>query len=96
MEHTPGPWTVGPVFDNDGEPEIIVEHKTPFGNLVVACALSGLVGQEANARLIAAAPELLEALQLADAMLEGAHMNADVVCKKVKAPIAKATGEQHD
>jgi hypothetical protein len=47
---------------------------------------------KANARLIAAAPELLEALQLADAMLSGANMNASVVERKVRAAIAKATG----
>ena len=62
-KHTPGPWTVGPAFDNDGQPEIIIEHQTPAGNLVVAVALAGLQGQEANARLIAAAPDLLEALE---------------------------------
>ena len=38
--------------------------------------------------------ELLEALGLADAMLRGAHMNANVVHKKVSATIAKATGGQ--
>lgn len=34
--------------------------------------------------------ELLEALKLADAMLRGANMNAEVVQKKVEAAIAKA------
>ena len=34
--------------------------------------------------------ELLEALKLADAMLSGANMNANVVEKKVRAAIAKA------
>lgn len=57
--HTAGPWSVGPWFDNDGEPEIMIEHMTPRGNLVPAVALGGLTGQEANARLIAAAPDLL-------------------------------------
>ena len=62
--HTPGPWVVGPWFDNDGQPEIIIEHMTPHGTLVPAVALGGLIGQEANARLIAAAPDLLAALEL--------------------------------
>ena len=57
--HTPGPWSVGPWFDNDGQPEIVIEHMTPSGNLVPAVAIGGLIGQEANARLIAAAPDLL-------------------------------------
>lgn len=62
--HTKAPWEVGPVFDNGGQPEITVEHKTPFGNLVVAVALGGLKDQKANARLIAAAPDMLAALLL--------------------------------
>lgn len=47
---------------------------------------------DANASLIAAAPELLEALELADCLLSGANMNKQVVEHKVKAAIAKATG----
>lgn len=43
---------------------------------------------------IAAAPDLLEALELADAMLSGANMNASVVERKVRAAIAKARGEK--
>ena len=38
--------------------------------------------------------ELLEALLLADAMLSGANMDAKAVEKKVRAALAKATGEQ--
>ncbi len=37
--------------------------------------------------------ELLEALLLADAMLSGANMDAKAVEKKVRAALAKATGE---
>jgi len=50
---------------------------------------------DANAHLIAAAPELFEALELADAALSGANMNIDVVRKKVRAALAKALGEDH-
>lgn len=38
--------------------------------------------------------ELLEALLLADALLSGANMDAKAVEKKVRAAIAKNTGEQ--
>jgi hypothetical protein len=48
---------------------------------------------KANAHLIAAAPELYEALELADAALSGANMNMNVVERKVKAALAKARGE---
>jgi hypothetical protein len=94
-KHTPGPWSVGPWFDNYGEPEIIIEHKADAGNLVIAVALGGLVGQEANARLIAAAPDLLEAL---NAMLTHMGMDEDEWNKptfdQARAAIAKAIGEQ--
>lgn len=43
----------------------------------------------ANARLIAAAPDLLEALRCADAMLSGANMDAKAVKRKVSAALAK-------
>lgn len=50
--HTPGPWAV-----NDDDPtEVVTRH----GRLVAACHYRGEA--KANARLIAAAPELLEAL----------------------------------
>lgn len=60
---------------------------------------SGLVIDDekmANATLIAAAPELFHALELADAALSGANMNMDVVRKKVRAALAKALGEHHE
>jgi predicted nuclease with TOPRIM domain len=40
-----------------------------------------------------ALPDLLEALELADAALSGANMNMTVVARKVRAAIAKARGE---
>ena len=52
----------------------------------------------ANARLIAAAPELLELLERAVGRLEIAHRNGDSIMKEwvidARAVIAKATGEQ--
>lgn len=47
----------------------------------------------ADAQLMAAAPDLLEALQLADCLLSGANMNLSVVEQKVRAAIAKARGQ---
>jgi hypothetical protein len=52
--------------------------------------------QEANARLIAAAPDLLETLEAVTDALAGHELNnGDVsAINKARAAIAKATGEQ--
>jgi hypothetical protein len=52
--HTPGPWTICQVGR-------IIEVCS--GNLIVARIPVGSMNSEANARLIPAAPELLEALK---------------------------------
>ena len=88
-KHTPGPWAQAMYSPADvvtGEDKIIATARG---------GLNGITRDEAvaNARLIAAAPDLLEALKLADAMLSGANMNASVVEKKVRAAIAKAEGK---
>lgn len=62
--HAPGPWTME---DGDFEqPFYIMANEAPPGSRMV-CALSASDGltQAANARLIEAAPELLEATQRA-------------------------------
>ena len=90
MKHTPGPWKAGTtVSDDSGRPVAKVNFKhqpTHWAN--------------GNARLIAAAPELLAALQLASVELAnmraglkplvGDLQRADVA---VRAAIAKATGQ---
>lgn len=83
-KHTPGPWV-------DGGYDVEASDRT------LVCSMSGWRGPQAtkaNARLIAAAPELLEALKLADAALSGANMNMNVVQRKVSEAIAKAEGAQ--
>ena len=108
-KHTPGPWQVGMAFDNYGETEIAIEHMTPAGNLVVAVALGGLQGQDANARLIAAAPDLLEALKWYESKAKqmgraAIHQDSKLMLELMKevaveygaqarAAIAKATGD---
>ena len=57
MQHTPGPWTVNY--------KKFSEVRAENGALVAECKkLTGLVNLQANARLVAAAPELLEALRI--------------------------------
>ena len=87
-QHTPAPWSVGPWFDNFGEPELIIEHKSDAGNLVIAVALGGLVGQEANANLISAAPDLLEFAQWILTLKMGGLIDARAIDV-----INKATGK---
>jgi hypothetical protein len=86
-KHTPGPWgrNIRPVSKY---PIVYAGRNTHIARVIT----DGLeeAEAEANANLIACAPELLEALQLADAMLSGANMNANVVEQKVKTAIAKA------
>lgn len=103
--HTPGPWNVGPYFDNEGSPELIIEHQTPHGNMVVAVALPGIVGQHANGVLIAAAPDLLslafEFEAFAEAAMNDASEEGDETSRitwerrmlNARAAIARATGK---
>ncbi|MDU3074930.1 MAG: hypothetical protein E7B29_01155 [Mixta calida] len=61
---TPGPWITadahGPVDGGDCIQEVSSEHKF---FVATCCHYTSREGVKANARLIAAAPELLEALQ---------------------------------
>lgn len=101
-KHTPGPWHVSAgAVDN---PRLIVEND--LGLSVCALSLRGVQGDtkkmEANAHLIAAAPELLEALKLVRAYLSkcpphGEDITGDEwgrVMDLSGAALIKATGGQ--
>lgn len=63
LKHTPGPWTIlgRATISNEGNEEGVDEIVADDGALTVAY----VTGQEvADARLIAAAPEMLEALAI--------------------------------
>jgi len=83
MNYTPGPWTA---HDDDGTgtaPCVLSEHVNVGGSFYVAQC-----NNFTDARLIAAAPDLLEALQqavLGDERYKWAP--------QARAAIAKATGE---
>lgn len=97
INHTPGPWfakandsywEVNPL--NGGEDGI------PFSVANVCCSEpefrdGGL--QEANARLIAAAPELLAAAKSALQLLQERHLDGGLVGADLLNAIAKATGK---
>lgn len=95
-KHTPGPWVVKSArsgFYVESQFDVIVESLDEYGRY-------GAIDDEANARLIAAAPELLEALksiaefwnrdQNEEAMI-GACWHA---VETAEAAIAKAEGVQ--
>ena len=64
-KHTPGPWLIEPDhIDDDGaysEPSIWSTPDDSGKQFAIATIRIGLLGSAANAHLIAAAPELLEA-----------------------------------
>jgi hypothetical protein len=95
-KHTPGPWEIG---DYDEELQAVRIRAGGFVPLTPAVALAaGLDKPRAysNARLIAAAPELLEALiQVRAAMPDRTFATAEakLVIDMVNAAIAKAEGK---
>lgn len=88
-EHTPGPWQVEIVTPYDEPPSYLVVAKNgvPYSTDEL----------EANARLIAAAPMMLEALALTSVVYGALGRNYRVtegVIIKVDAAIAAATGDE--
>lgn len=108
-KHTPGPW-----YALRGQRNISIRHKTgdKLLPMVNVASVRGYFptdcpygSSEANARLIAAAPELLEAAKLVLEWYEAEdnHSGTDFyqrmqMCRDsedaIRAAIAKATGEQ--
>jgi len=102
-KHTPGPWISGEYDDSCGYDCMTGGISIgPRGNGPVhldganygqerckAIKPEALERMEADARLIAAAPDLLEALK---GLVDLAH-EAGFPCDKAEAAIAKATGE---
>lgn len=101
-QHTPGPWKFGvhgypsveKPFDYQGEnytncPSIYSEN----GDEVVGCDEYLVFKSPADARLLTAAPELLEALQQ---ISDYARQDGDIIAQHLagiaRAAIAKATG----
>ena len=83
-KHTPGPWKIGTPPPN-GEQTVGTDQ-----GLMVAVATTGAgVQTKANASLIAAAPDLLDALEELVA-----EFGVCGLTEKARAAIAKATGVQ--
>lgn len=99
---TPGPW----LTKREGFSSVYVEARIGGGMIqeVAMCGPteSGQVQQEANANLIAAAPDLLEAAKTALGYIEAVCFNTNNAKKRnnyadaareIRAAISKATGE---
>jgi hypothetical protein len=84
-KHTPGPWSTGIVF---GFTEVVA----PTLN-VANIRGSTIPEQEANARLIAAAPDLLEACAEFVRKCNCGEARSTRSYAQMQAAIAKATGE---
>lgn len=88
MKHTPGPWTVVDQVAVDGSCTTLVK-----GGDHVVCKSSARPKarqkQDADAALIAAAPDLLAALQT---MVRGMDFQHSWALDNARAAIAKATG----
>ncbi len=89
-KHTPGPWQWTQHFD----PTISI-YKDGFGQIARLYDSSAGTGK-ANARLIAAAPDLLEALRICATQSTGPDWTPEQALAFIKqharAAIAKATG----
>lgn len=101
--HTPGPWVVlGSAFVDAAE-DYAIGVRFEGGRQIIAEAFGRhdwetALPSKANARLIAAAPELLEALLVAHSHLEMHKLDISHATDAalIRAAIAKATGASHD
>lgn len=104
-QHTPGPWTYQFNVNFDLHPRVMAKRED--GEMVCIASTIGtkttrdklsLEEKSTNAHLIAAAPDLLDALEDALAELSPLMMayraeHYDDICGKARAAIAKAKGE---
>lgn len=96
-KHTPGPWYADPgkrvtgfAVTHDGEPNpLAIALRKPANSY--SKGISDIKAL-ANARLIAAAPDLLEALESFPGFLCGTE-SGDAWIEQMRAAIAKARGE---
>jgi hypothetical protein len=92
--YTKGPWFLKNGNEIHDKETLFNKSGSRIGNTPNLIAIVDYFNTEANARLIASAPELLEALRELE-QLVSAHIpeEADQWCKKAREIIAKAVGE---
>lgn len=87
--HSPGPWMVEPI--NGGQTYQITSAESRHFAVIAETPVDGTGADEANARLIAAAPELLAALEVVRRSAAWSNLSLEtqsLIC----AAIAKAEG----
>lgn len=87
MKHTPGPWSVNYAC--------IVEAPRKFRHNLAICAVNGnsVEEGEANAKLIAAAPELLAVLKwTSEELYQRGYLGYEELCEKIDLITEKAEG----
>lgn len=87
-KHTPGPWKV----DSEYPERITDSNNDGIADCVDWFSYKTWEEKEENAKLISAAPELLEALIAALPYVK--HSGLKVTVEKVEAAIEKATGQK--
>lgn len=101
-KHTPGPWRIDPDFNRDvqtadGAHEIATaEYGKPLCTDADYSVPQDFDEAIANARLMAAAPDLLAALQMARSLMVTVnnYSTDGASIRVIDSAIAKATGEQ--
>lgn len=93
IKHTPGPWKQSSIIPSDEYTTVILGGQ--YNGIIARAELSPyfeIEQSEANAKLIAAAPELLKALQGVYSMLESDPEASEFYdMGKIKSAINKAT-----
>jgi hypothetical protein len=96
MSHTPGPWLTTESTEHWGRVNVTIQAAFTANDIATAWQ-GNTETNRANARLIAAAPELLEALEQLYHLIDNAHDGDRVftfeLAQKAKAAIAKARGQ---
>ena len=97
MKHTPGPWITGAWTAHGqmirGANDEYVGYTQGYPNPNQKLREVGMAEAEANGRLIAAAPELLEALVVAKEALKTTTTAFPATFRIIDAAIRKAKGE---
>lgn len=93
MSHTPGPWNVVTEFASADDEGIDIQFVAAIEPIIYSCDMAGNSEQQfSNARLIAAAPELLEACEYTLSVLILNHLENGAAGDMLRNSIAKAKG----